>query len=148
MLISQYTLLEMMKEVDPSGVEGRNFSRRRRRGRMDIAGPGRVWSCDGYDKLKPWGFEIYGFIDGYSRNSLQTYCGIDNKTALSVLVQFLRLIRHLGKLPRLIRGDKGVETPLLAWAQVLLRRATVEGQLPFKKAFSWGTSTRNIRIER
>jgi hypothetical protein len=53
MLISQYTLREMMKEVDPSGVEGRKISRRRRRGRMDIAGPGRVWSCDGYDKLKP-----------------------------------------------------------------------------------------------
>ena len=113
-LISQYTLSEMMREIDPTGVEGRNFSKRRRRGRMDIAGPGRVWSCDGYDKLKPWGFEIYGFIDGYAQFSLQTYCGIDNKTALLVLVQFLRLVRHLGKLPRLIRGDKGVETPLLA----------------------------------
>jgi hypothetical protein len=46
---------------------------------------------------------------------------------------------------------------LLAWAQVLLRRATdfkengnsgEYEQLPFRKAFSWGTSTRNIRIER
>ena len=52
-LISQYTLSEMMREIDPTGVEGRNFSKRRRCGRMDIAGPGRVWSCDGYDKLKP-----------------------------------------------------------------------------------------------
>jgi hypothetical protein len=53
MLISQYTLCEMMKEVDPSGVEGRKISQRRQRGRMDITGPGRVWSCDEYDKLKP-----------------------------------------------------------------------------------------------
>ena len=53
MLISQYTLCEMMKEVDPNGVEGRKISRRRWRGRMNIAGPRRVWSCDGYNKFKP-----------------------------------------------------------------------------------------------
>ena len=41
-LISQYTLSEMMKEINPTGVEGKNFSKRRRRGRIDIAGPGRV----------------------------------------------------------------------------------------------------------
>jgi hypothetical protein len=53
---------------------------------MDIAGPGRMGSLDGYDKLKPWGIEIYAFIDGYSRYVLQVYCGNDNKTAISVLV--------------------------------------------------------------
>ena len=58
-------------------------------------------------------------------------------------------------MPRCLRADKGVETPLLAWAHVLLRRAMYyqeEGinipNLPFERVFSWGTSTRNIRIER
>jgi hypothetical protein len=65
------------------------------------------------------------------------------------------MVRRLKKIPRCLRADKGVETPLLAWAHVLLRRATYyqeEGinipDLPFERAFSWGTSTRNIRIER
>ena len=110
---------------------------------MDIAGPGRMGSLDGYDKLKPWGIEIYAFIDGYSRYVLQVYCGNDNKTAINVLVQYLRMVRRLKKMPRCLRADKGVETPLLAWAHVLLRRATYrqeEGidipELPFERAFS------------
>ena len=27
-------------------------------------GPNEVWHCDGYDKLKPYGFAIHGCIDG------------------------------------------------------------------------------------
>jgi len=154
-LCSQYHLRKLLQEIDPDGLKARDFRRARRKGRMDIAGPGRMGSLDGYDKLKPWGIEIYAFIDGYSRYVLQVYCGNDNKTAISVLVQYLRMVRRLKKMPRCLRADKGVETPLLAWAHVLLRRATYrqeEGidipELPFERAFSWGTSTRNIRIER
>ena len=33
------------------------------------------------------------------------------------------MVRRLKKIPRCLRADKGVETPLLAWAHVLLRRA-------------------------
>ena len=29
-----------------------------------IQGPNYVWHCDGYDKLKPYGFPIHGCIDG------------------------------------------------------------------------------------
>ena len=34
---------------------------------MDIIGPGRMGLLDGYNKLKPWGIEIYDFINGYLR---------------------------------------------------------------------------------
>ena len=27
-------------------------------------GPNYVWHCDGYDKLKPYGFAIHGCMDG------------------------------------------------------------------------------------
>lgn len=30
-----------------------------------IQGPNYVWHCDGYDKMKPYGFPIHGCIDGY-----------------------------------------------------------------------------------
>jgi hypothetical protein len=66
-LYSQYHLWKLLQEIDPNGLKARDFRRTRRKGRMDIAGPGRVGSLDGYDKLKPWGIEIYAFIDGYSR---------------------------------------------------------------------------------
>jgi hypothetical protein len=136
---------------------------------MIVGGPGRFFSCDGYDKLKRFGFHIYGFIDGYSRFITQTYCGIDNKTALTPLIIYLRMIRRLGKVPCMIRADKGVETALIAWAQYTLRKAirddmyaerVAETQrlgleppeplppLRFEQAFWWGPSTRNVRIER
>jgi hypothetical protein len=136
------------------------FALKMRRGEMKVAGPNQVFSVDGYDKLKDFGFEIYAFIDGYSRYVPQVYIGIDNRTAVSVLKQYLVLIRRTMKIPQLLRGDKGVETPLMAWAHVLLRRVqhlVVQERadrggdhipLHFNQAFSWGKSTRNIRIER
>ena len=145
------------------------FAHRRRKGKMIVGGPGRFFSADGYDKLKRFGFHIYGFIDGYSRFVTQTYCGIDNKTALTPLIIYLRMIRRLGKIPCMIRADKGVETALIAWAHYTLRKAirdamyaerVAEAQrlvveppeplppLRFEQAFCWGPSTRNVRIER
>ena len=137
---------------------------------MIVGGPGRFFSADGYDKLKRFGFHIYGFIDGYSRFVTQTYCGIDNKTALTPLIIYLRMIRRLGKIPCMIRADKGVETALIAWAHYTLRKAihdatytervaeaqrlgarttrTTTTPLRFEQAFCWGPSTRNVRIER
>ena len=136
---------------------------------MIVGGPGRFFSADGYDKLKRFGFHIYGFIDGYSRYVVQTYCGVDNKTALTPFIVYLRMVRQLGKIPCLIRGDKGVETALIAWAHYTLRKATRDAtyvervaeaqrlgtELPeippplrFEEAFFWGPSTRNVRIER
>lgn len=165
LLVAQHTLRSMLRRIDPTGVSGRDGRMQRREGKMRVAGPGRFYSCDGYDKLKPWGFHIYGFIDGYSRYVTQVYCGVDNKTSVSVLAQYLLLVARQMQIPRLLRSDKGVETPLMAWAHVLLRRAIniIEQwneigdaelfeleykKLPFRACFSWGKSTRNIRIER
>ena len=51
-----------MKELDPAGVD----ARRRRtliRHLHYSKGPNWVWHLDGYDKLKPFGFE--GTVDAY-----------------------------------------------------------------------------------
>ena len=33
-------------------------------------GPNCIWYLDGYDKLKPYDFEIHGCMDGYGRHVL------------------------------------------------------------------------------
>ena len=58
-----------MKELDPVGVDAR-WRRILRRRLYYSKGPIWVWHLDGYDKLKPFGFEIHGCIDGYSRRVL------------------------------------------------------------------------------
>jgi hypothetical protein len=138
----------IMREVDIIGVEARKLKLARTRGKYSVAGPGRVFSCDGYDKLKPWGFHIYGFIDGYSRYVPMVYIGIDNKTSISILKLYIEMVKGLKKLPELLRSDKGVETNLMAYAQVTLRRELADDpELEFRKMYSFGTSVRNIRIE-
>ena len=36
-------------------------------------GPNDVWHCDGYDKIKQYGFPIHGGVDGFSRKILWFY---------------------------------------------------------------------------
>src|SRR3954447_24126657 len=112
-----------MKKVDPIGVEARQLALSRQRGKYLVKGPGRVVSVDGYDKLKPFGFEIYAFIDGYSRYILQLYIGVNNATAVSVNKQYLRMVRKSRQLPLLVRSDKSTETLLMAHSHVQLRRS-------------------------
>ena len=78
-----------MKDIDLEGIRSRQIAYKRRKGKMQIAGLGRVYSCDGYDKLKPYRIYIYGFINGFSQYVMQVYVRIDNKTAVLVLIQYL-----------------------------------------------------------
>jgi hypothetical protein len=72
----------------------------RHRGQYIVPGPNFIWSIDGYDKLKPYGIEIYACIDGYSRYVVWIYIGISNSTAVSCLCQFLDCLNHTKRQPR------------------------------------------------
>ena len=60
------TVMKILKVVDPEGVEIRTKYRMKRRV-YSVAGPNFLWHADGYDKLKRYGFAIYGCIDGFSK---------------------------------------------------------------------------------
>ena len=62
-------VLDIMRIVDPNGVERRKRRRLIRR-KYSAPGPNFIWHVDGYDKLKPFGFAIHAAIDGYSRRIL------------------------------------------------------------------------------
>ncbi|KAM4060737.1 hypothetical protein HRG_014305 [Hirsutella rhossiliensis] len=62
---------------------------------FSIHGPDWVWSIDGYDKLKNWGFEIYAGIDATSWN---------------VAKQYLHVLNQRHAMPRILRSDHGNET--------------------------------------
>lgn len=118
----------------------------RKRGQFIVKGPNRVWSIDGHDKLSRFGFQIYAAIDAYSRYIIWCYIGHSNRTAVSVNKQFLETVRIRNIFPKLIRSDKGGETTLLCNSQLALRRAG-KPDLQLSKAYSYGTSTKNQRIE-
>ena len=60
---------QILIHADPEGVECRSKKVLKRR-KYYAKGPNGIWHIDGNDKLKPYGFEIHGCIDGYSRNVL------------------------------------------------------------------------------
>ena len=58
----------LLKDIDPEGTD--SWRRHRLRRIYRNPGPNYAWHIDGYDKLKPFGLEIHGAIDGYSRKIL------------------------------------------------------------------------------
>jgi hypothetical protein len=121
-----------------------------------------MWSLDGYEKLKNFGFSIYACIDTYSRAIIWIYVGRGNMTALSSLKQFLRTVSYSGVRPLFTRSDHGIETPLWAGAQAILAdldqtelRYTTEDNdqrvhrqgARLSSCHIWGPSTSNQRIE-
>ncbi|KAL4860412.1 hypothetical protein BDV12DRAFT_191720 [Aspergillus spectabilis] len=96
--------------------------------------------------LAPYGIEIYGAIDAYSRYIIWIYVGISSRTAVSVLRQFLDTLEVTQQQPRFVRSDRGTETILLAEAQHKLQQS-LHPEILITDCYLYGTSTANQRIE-
>ncbi|KAH6874557.1 hypothetical protein B0T10DRAFT_586127 [Thelonectria olida] len=101
-------------------AEQRRLADWKHRKNFQVPGPNFMWSLDGYEKLKNFGFSVYACIDTYSRAIIWIYVGRGNMTALSSLKQFLRTVSYSGVRPLFTRSDHGIETPLWAGAQAIL----------------------------
>ncbi|KAH6951121.1 hypothetical protein BKA56DRAFT_505960 [Ilyonectria sp. MPI-CAGE-AT-0026] len=142
--------------------EKRRLADWKHRQNFKVPGPNFMWSLDGYEKLKSFGFHIYACIDAFSRAIIWIYVGRGNVTALSTLKQFLRTVSFSGIRPLFTRSDHGIETPLWAGAQAILadldqtevvymsedetERVHRQGQR-LSSCHIWGPSTNNQRIE-
>ena len=74
------------------------------------------------------------------------YVGVSNRTAVSVLRQYLQTVRHFDLQPQFIRSDRGNETVLAASTHHYLQKA-FEPSLAIENCYIYGTSTLNQRIE-
>ncbi|OTA95619.1 hypothetical protein M434DRAFT_379329 [Hypoxylon sp. CO27-5] len=144
-------LFKIYQEFFPAAVHRRTFQARRKKGEFIVYGPNQVWSIDGHDKLSRWGIHMYGGIDGYSRYMTWYHVGWYGSTAISTLIQYLRVVRKLGYVPRVIRADRGKEVPLLSGAHWTLVRAAYNNEdgspVEFGDCFYYGRSMDNTRIE-
>jgi hypothetical protein len=139
-------LFRIVRELDPVGVYRRRHDLNRHRGEYIVPGPNYVWSIDGHDKLSHWGIQIYAAIDAHSRYVTWIYVGITNRTAISVLQQFVDTLKSENIQPRFIRSDRGGETTLIAAAHYALLKKYHE-DLIVSECYWFGTSTANQRIE-
>jgi len=154
---SRDVLYSAYKEVHQRSFRDRLDEFRRRRTGWTCPGPNFIWSIDAYDKLKPYGFEIYAGIDAYSRYIPWFFVGFSTHTSIGVGLQYLSIIRERGFTPRIIRADRGKETPVVAglhWyhsshtGRERIQPLTGEAvPIKFKDCFVYGKSIHNVKIE-
>ena len=134
-----------MKDLDPAGVDARR--RRTLRRRLYYSkGPNWVWHLDGYDKLKPFGFEIHGCIDGYSRRVLWLSIIRSNKDPKEVCNLFANYLAVIKGVPRKFVADRGTENVFIVGSQRFHRR-NHEDDLAGHLSFLFGKSIANQRRE-
>ena len=99
---------EIVRELDPDGVEVRKTHRLRRREYI-CPGPNKAWHADGYDKIKPFGFPIHGCIDVYSRKILWLYVMRSNNLPDNIAAYYLDAVREHGGCPLELYTDLGTD---------------------------------------
>lgn len=145
LVVSQDTIRQIIKLVDPQGVELRRARRLRRR-QYSCRGPNALWHMDGYDKLKPYGIAINGCIDGFSRYVLWMEAYTTNNDTKVVANYFMKTVSCIGGCPERIRADRGTENGCVEEMQMFLRRNHTDS-FAGEKSFLYGSSTTNQRIE-
>ncbi|XP_078372629.1 uncharacterized protein LOC144656265 [Oculina patagonica] len=118
--VPRIVVQELLKEIDPEGSELRKAHRLKKR-KYHNPGPNYAWHCDGYDKLKPFGFAIHGCIDGWSRKIMWLYVTRSNNQPNNVAAYYLDAVEEYGGCPVDLVTDLGTENGIMAAIQSFLR---------------------------
>lgn len=153
-IISRSLMYDTFRDFFPGKVTDRWRTMKRRRLGWTTPGPDFIWSIDGYEKLKAFGFQVYAGIDAHSRHIVWFYIGVSSTTQRSIVGQYLEVIKQRGIMPNIIRSDRGVETALVAGAHFFLAQPRIRvddsGQrrdLRFRECWVYGKSINNEKIE-
>ena len=111
---------DLLKELDPSRVQERRAHRLRRRVYHN-SGPNAARHCDGYDKLKPYGFPIHGCIDGWSRKILWLFVTRSNNQPHNIGTYYLESVKTYGGCPVDLVTDLGTENGIMAGIHAFVR---------------------------
>lgn len=142
--VNRERVMNLLRELDPEGVESRRRKRLRRRV-YHTEGPNYVWHIDGHDKLKPYGFSIHAGIDGFSRRLLWLEVGPTNKNPDVIAKYYLDAVNQTGGIPHKVRSDDGTENSLTEAIHTYLCSEYRSGGAV--GCFNIGRSTANQRIE-
>ncbi len=129
---------QLLKEIDPEASESRKTGRLKRRTYRN-EGPDQCWHCDGYDKLKPYGFPIHGCIDGFSRKVIWLCVTRSNNSPNNIAAYYLDAVEEHGGCPVNLRTDPGTENGTMAGIQAFFTND--------EDSHRYVPSTRNQRIE-
>ncbi|KAJ8678652.1 hypothetical protein QAD02_014439 [Eretmocerus hayati] len=144
--VKQKTVLELMRIIDPEGIEERSRYKLKRRIYW-VPGPNFLWHIDGFDKLKYFGFAITGCVDGFSRRVIWVAVGTTNNKPEVIAWHYLHAVKKEGCVPCIIRCDDGTENVKIELLQIALRTGH-DDENANTRSFIRGPSTANERIEK
>ena len=92
---------DALAHYDASGTQARSRgpAKSRKDGEFITPGPNFLWYCDGHDKFRNFGIEIYAAVDAYSRRIPWIYVGNSNRRQISILRQMLSALSHYNRCP-------------------------------------------------
>jgi hypothetical protein len=102
------TVYQLMKLLDPKGVQSRRRGRLQRR-LYTSPGPNFVLHVDSHDKLRPFGITISGCIDGFSRFVIWLEAATTSSDPKVKSSYFIDSVRNKAGCPKRIRNDLGTE---------------------------------------
>ncbi|KAJ8669224.1 hypothetical protein QAD02_000483 [Eretmocerus hayati] len=143
--VKRDTVYQILSIADPEGIRDRAAKRLRRR-QFRCPGPNYVWSFDGYDKLKGFGFPIHGCIDAFSRQILWLEVATTNNDPKVTANHYLKTVKKQKCVPVIARCDNGGENTLIGSLQICLR-SKHDDKMAGPKSYVTGKSTHNQRIE-
>ena len=123
--------------LDPEEVERKKHKVIKRRV-YESCGPMNTFHIDGNDKLKRFGFPIYGCIDGFSRKLMQLIVLTSNNDPLVIANHFLFCIKK-HRVPHVLQMDCRAENIYFEDMQVFFTGS--------EESFIYAESIRNQRIE-
>jgi len=141
LLVRKDSLFAMLHVLNPTRITLRRRKMQAKKGEYIVPGLDWIWLIDGYDKLSPFGIEIYACIDAYSRNIIWIYVGISNRTSYLVLQQYLITCARLGYCPMFFRADRGSKLPLIAKAHFAFSQLADPSIVRVEDCFISGKST-------
>jgi hypothetical protein len=114
---------DALAHLDRTGTASRRkgADKGREGGEYITSRPDWLWCCDGHDKFRNFGIEIYACADAYSRRIQWCYVGNSNRRVVSILRQVATTVRTYNRCPSFFRSDKGKEV------LVRLRRRSARG---------------------
>lgn len=143
--VKQKTVMVLLREIDPEGVEDRCRYKLKRRA-YNVPGPNFTWHADNHDKIKRFGFPIYGCIDGFSKKIMWIRVSETNNDPAVIAHYFLESVEKHGFLPTILRTDHGTEATIMADLQRAMR-FDHDDENAGMNSYIQGRSTHNQRIE-
>ncbi|XTI88889.1 hypothetical protein V2W45_1236167, partial [Cenococcum geophilum] len=89
-------LFHIVKELDPKGVIAQKYRLNRHYGEYIIPRPNYLWLINAYYKLERFSIQIYAVINAYSRYIVWLYCSIIARLGISIVKQYIRIVKALG----------------------------------------------------